>query len=318
VLERYVYDPYGQFTNANGQPNKALTPGWAERGTSAYGWVYLHHDGRYDTTSGLYHFRNRELSPTQGRWMQRDPLELEAGDSNLYRYISNSPPNWQDPTGMAGWDPPKVWEMLGPDYQKKWKVLAERKGKDWWAVVTEAEDDKVLKASRRWFERCPEVDVDVTDKIGIKMLKMEGDVQWKDDKWLVDFKNRMIWIDENDNEDAVAHFKMIIDNLHKDLKAFDIDMPTGMKTLDLMKHQNWAKYFADLPENVLAGFQPSERRFLITLVRLNWNAGVEVISGLSSITPQGGRPGWWGAIKFVLQTIHGSAKQEEIDKLIKK
>jgi RHS repeat-associated protein len=93
VVERYVYDPYGQAL--------VYTPGWALRfGGSAYGWLYLHQGGRYDTATGLYLFRNRDYSPTLGRWMQQDPLGLGAGDTNLYRDVFNNPTRFTDPLGL--------------------------------------------------------------------------------------------------------------------------------------------------------------------------------------------------------------------------
>jgi RHS repeat-associated protein len=92
VQERYVYDPYGKVTY--------LTSTWGSRSSSSYAWVYLHQGGRLDTTSGLYHLRNRDYSPLLGRWVQRDPLEYLARDTNLYRYTSNSAVTYTDPTGL--------------------------------------------------------------------------------------------------------------------------------------------------------------------------------------------------------------------------
>jgi RHS repeat-associated protein len=94
VVERYAYDPYGAVTY--------LDANWGALGTSAYGWVYLHQGGRYDSTGGLYHFRNRELSPTLGRWLQNDPTRYEAGDMNLFRYVRDNPGNLTDPLGLKG------------------------------------------------------------------------------------------------------------------------------------------------------------------------------------------------------------------------
>jgi RHS repeat-associated protein len=91
VAERYVYDPYGGAT--------VLAPDWSSRGTSLFGWIYLHQGGRFDTTSGLYYFRNRDYSPTLGRWMELDPLGYSGGDNNLYRYEQNGPTNSTDSTG---------------------------------------------------------------------------------------------------------------------------------------------------------------------------------------------------------------------------
>jgi RHS repeat-associated protein len=93
VLERYIYDPYGKAT--------ILAPlDWSSRGTSLFGWVYLHQGGRYDTASGLYNFRNRDYSPTLGRWLQQDP-EGYVDSMNLYEYVSSNPPNRLDPSGLG-------------------------------------------------------------------------------------------------------------------------------------------------------------------------------------------------------------------------
>ncbi len=40
------------------------------------------------------------FSPTLGRWVQNDPIEYEADDPNLYRFVSNNPPNFTDPSGL--------------------------------------------------------------------------------------------------------------------------------------------------------------------------------------------------------------------------
>jgi RHS repeat-associated protein len=93
VVERYVYDPFGQAT--------VLDAEWNVRsGGSAYDWLYLHQGGRYDVTSGLYHFRFRDYSPTLGRWTSLDPLSYAAGDVNLYRTVGNDPLNSLDPSGL--------------------------------------------------------------------------------------------------------------------------------------------------------------------------------------------------------------------------
>ena len=40
-------------------------------------------------------------SPNLGRWLQEDPIGSAAGDSNLYRYVSNAPMRATDPSGLA-------------------------------------------------------------------------------------------------------------------------------------------------------------------------------------------------------------------------
>ncbi len=92
MVERYIYDPFGQAT--------VLDANWNVLAASAFAWVYLHQGGRYDVTSGLYHFRFRDYSPTLGRWTSLDPLRYAAGDVNLYRTVGNNPLNSLDPSGL--------------------------------------------------------------------------------------------------------------------------------------------------------------------------------------------------------------------------
>src|SRR5205085_2862224 len=101
VVERFVYDPYGQPT--------VLTAGWGVRGVSSYDWQYLHQGGRYDTMTGLYSFRHRDLSPSLGRWIESDPIGFRAGDGNLYRYLFDNTTTGLDPYGL---DDPR--SALGP------------------------------------------------------------------------------------------------------------------------------------------------------------------------------------------------------------
>jgi RHS repeat-associated protein len=62
----------------------------------------LYQDGRFDATTGLFAFRNRDYSPTLGRWTRQDPIGFMAGDTNLYRYVHNAPSERVDPTGLFG------------------------------------------------------------------------------------------------------------------------------------------------------------------------------------------------------------------------
>jgi hypothetical protein len=38
--------------------------------------------------------------PTVGRWTTEDPIEFEGGDTDLYRYVGNSPTDGIDPMGL--------------------------------------------------------------------------------------------------------------------------------------------------------------------------------------------------------------------------
>ena len=92
VVEKYKYDAFGAptITTASGG---ALT-------LSAYGNRFMFTGREYLAELGLYDYRNRDYSPSLGRFIQTDPLRFSAGDMNIYRYCGNNPINASDPTGM--------------------------------------------------------------------------------------------------------------------------------------------------------------------------------------------------------------------------
>lgn len=49
---------------------------------------------------GLYFYRARFYSPDLGRFISKDPLSFESGESNLYRYCKNNPLLYTDPYGL--------------------------------------------------------------------------------------------------------------------------------------------------------------------------------------------------------------------------
>jgi RHS repeat-associated protein len=96
VVERFAYDPFGAVAVMNAS--------WSGIGSSAYAWQYLYQGGRLDTTTGHFSFRNRDYSPTLGRWLCVDPLRFEGYDQNFYRAVGNNPNNCVDPFGLQ-WKP---------------------------------------------------------------------------------------------------------------------------------------------------------------------------------------------------------------------
>jgi RHS repeat-associated protein len=52
-----------------------------------------------DAETGLYYYRARYFDANVGRFIGQDPIGFSAGDSNLYRYVGNSPLNATDPSG---------------------------------------------------------------------------------------------------------------------------------------------------------------------------------------------------------------------------
>jgi RHS repeat-associated protein len=95
ILEHYDYTSFGvpNYMNSSWSPLS---------GGSIYAWKFLHQGGELGT-GNLYSFRNREYSPSLGRWMQNDPNGFGAGDWNLYRYVGNNPQNILDPEGLLWW-----------------------------------------------------------------------------------------------------------------------------------------------------------------------------------------------------------------------
>ena len=92
VLERVVYDPYGNPTFYDGDWDN-------ESATSSYDNVVLYCGYRWDGETGLYHVRHRVYHATLGRWIQRDPIGYADG-MGLYEYVTSSPQDWVDPLGL--------------------------------------------------------------------------------------------------------------------------------------------------------------------------------------------------------------------------
>ncbi|OGP87479.1 MAG: hypothetical protein A2156_10700, partial [Deltaproteobacteria bacterium RBG_16_48_10] len=57
--------------------------------------------GLYAYETGLIHFGARSYDPQTGRWISKDPMGFEGGDTNLYGYVLNDPVNLVDPYGYG-------------------------------------------------------------------------------------------------------------------------------------------------------------------------------------------------------------------------
>jgi RHS repeat-associated protein len=56
--------------------------------------------GLYDKDTKLTKFGYRDYDSYTGRWITKDPIDFEGGDSNLYGYVLNDPVNLIDPEGL--------------------------------------------------------------------------------------------------------------------------------------------------------------------------------------------------------------------------
>jgi RHS repeat-associated protein len=98
VLERYVYDAYGNVTYYSGTwgadtpsnyNNNVLYAGYFFEADPSVGSLYQ---------LGIYFARNRFYHQTLGRWFQRDPMGYKDS-MNLYEYVASHPTMVTDPEG---------------------------------------------------------------------------------------------------------------------------------------------------------------------------------------------------------------------------
>ncbi|MDP0491770.1 MAG: RHS repeat-associated core domain-containing protein [Verrucomicrobiota bacterium JB023] len=62
----------------------------------------IRYAGRWtDPVTGLSDNRARFYDPQLGRFLNEDPLGFDGGDSNIYRYSTNDPYNYRDPSGLV-------------------------------------------------------------------------------------------------------------------------------------------------------------------------------------------------------------------------
>jgi RHS repeat-associated protein len=87
VVDRVTFDSFGNKTYES-KPEKAFRFGFTGR--------------EADPETGLYYYRARYYDPAVGRFISVDSIGFQAGDTNLYRYVFNSPTMGTDPTGHEG------------------------------------------------------------------------------------------------------------------------------------------------------------------------------------------------------------------------
>jgi RHS repeat-associated protein len=92
VIQRMVYNPYGEVFRLNAD--------WTEQlGAPLVAWQHLFQGLKFSEATGLGYVRNRDYSPTLGRFIELDPIGFDAGDNNWYRFVGNGPVGAVDPTG---------------------------------------------------------------------------------------------------------------------------------------------------------------------------------------------------------------------------
>jgi RHS repeat-associated protein len=87
VQDKLVYDPFGSIVSETNAAN---------------GDRFKYTGGQYDSVTGNDQFGARAYGSWAGRFWSQDPIQFEAGDSDLYRYVGNDPMIGFDSTGLIG------------------------------------------------------------------------------------------------------------------------------------------------------------------------------------------------------------------------
>jgi RHS repeat-associated protein len=98
IAERYAYAAYGQPT--------VLDASASVLSSSAINNRYTYTGREWDATLGLHHFRARWMSPSSGRFLGRDPIEILFVVINLYEFLQKHLFSSTDPSGNISVDFP--------------------------------------------------------------------------------------------------------------------------------------------------------------------------------------------------------------------
>jgi RHS repeat-associated protein len=102
IRQRMDYDEFGNvIAEWEYDPNEVLLCGPTDCGSGdqqfqPFGFA----GGLYDRDTGLMRFGARDYDPEVGRWLSKDPILFDGGDTNLYGYVLQDPVNLVDPFGL--------------------------------------------------------------------------------------------------------------------------------------------------------------------------------------------------------------------------
>jgi RHS repeat-associated protein len=98
VLDEITYDPFGNIVSETEPAN---------------GDRFKFAGMEYDSLTGLYYDHARFYDPAIGRFIGKDPIGFSAGDTNLYRYVGNSPTIAADRSGLIVLPPTIIAVHIG-------------------------------------------------------------------------------------------------------------------------------------------------------------------------------------------------------------
>ena len=159
-----------------------------EQTNPEFGIIYGYTSQELDPESGLYDYDGRYYDPILAQFASQDPLGFAAGDVNLYRYVGNSPTNYNDPTGTVKavyvaytgwwfWWPSKLtWELEDVELEKITELEEIRDSHRAIADLLQENKKEFLAAG---------IDADDLDVLYISMIQVEGVAK----KYIYDIKH---------------------------------------------------------------------------------------------------------------------------------
>jgi len=110
VVQKNQYSSFGKILSIKDKNRKEIGLQGAVEKSFAY-------TGReWDEEIDLYYYRNRSYDPEAGRFIQKDPIGLAAGDTNSYRYVKNNSLRFYDPFGLSEEDAINFWKMAMAEF----------------------------------------------------------------------------------------------------------------------------------------------------------------------------------------------------------
>jgi len=175
IVKEYKYSVFGKIVEETGN-NTLYNP-------------FTYTAREFDKESGLYYYRYRYYNAEIGRFLSEDPIGINSGDANCYRYVWNNSTNFIDPYGMVG--------------EKQILAALNEKFSD--AELSPTEKAKVAKFSSnqiQWFELKTLLFALAGDEKTMKMLdeRISKAVIDSKNKELIDLLNKMRKLEEEKNK----------------------------------------------------------------------------------------------------------------------
>jgi RHS repeat-associated protein len=92
IQERYTYDAFGK--------RNVFNENFTAKAGTTFDWNRAFTGQVLDIETGIMLYRSRYYHIQLGRFVSRDPIEYEASDNSLYRYVRNRIMSFIDPTGL--------------------------------------------------------------------------------------------------------------------------------------------------------------------------------------------------------------------------